>query len=113
MTGVDKDGKEVDTYVPAAEYFQDYASQVWETTIFDRTYVKLREVSLSYDVPKSFLSKMNAGLSAARVSFVATNPWLIYSAAPNIDPSELGSSFTEGGAAPSTRAFGMTLKLTF
>lgn len=113
MTGVDKDGKEVDTYVPAAEYFQDYASQVWETTIFDRTYVKLREVSLSYDVPKSFLSKMNVGLSAARVSFVATNPWLIYSAVPNIDPSELGSNFTEGGAAPSTRAFGMTLKLTF
>jgi hypothetical protein len=50
------------------------------------------------------------------IAFVATNPWLIYSAAPNIDPSELGGAsynFLEGGQAISTRTFGITLKASF
>lgn len=113
LSGVDQNGNEFDTYLPASEYYMDIYPQVWEESVYDRTYVKLREISLAYDLPKAFLRKLDIGLSAARVSFVANNPWLIYSAVPNIDPSELGTSYYEGGAAPSTRSFGMTLKLTF
>ena len=113
LSGVDQNGNEFDTYLPASEYYMDIYPQVWEESVYDRTYMKLREISLAYDLPKAFLKKLDIGLSAARVSFVANNPWLIYSAVPNIDPSELGTSYYEGGAAPSTRSFGMTLKLTF
>ena len=113
FVGVDANGNETESYIPASEYYMDIASQVWETCIYDRTYVKLRELALSYTFPKKMLSKLNIGLSGAQVSFVATNPWLIYSAVPNIDPSEMGTNFIEGGAAPSTRSFGVTVKLNF
>ena len=52
----------------------------------------------------------------ASVAFVATNPWLIYSACPNIDPSEIAGvdyNYLEGGQAMSTRSFGLTVNITF
>jgi hypothetical protein len=115
ISGVDKDGNALDGYIDAAYYFQykyQYDNDGW---MYDRTYVKLREVSLRYDVPRSFMSKIK-GVSRASIAFVATNPWLIYSACPNIDPSELGGAsynFLEGGQAVSTRSFGLSLNVTF
>ena len=115
ISGVDKDGNALDGYIDAAYYFQykyQYDNDGW---LYDRTYVKLREVSLRYDVPRSFMSKIK-GVSRASIAFVATNPWLIYSACPNIDPSELGGAsynFLEGGQAVSTRSFGLSLNVTF
>ena len=67
-------------------------------------------------MPKDFLNKLNVGIARASVAFVATNPWLIYSAIPNIDPSEVGGASyngLEGGQALSTRSFGVTLNVTF
>ena len=58
--------------------------------MYDRTYVKLREVSLSYVLPSQTLKKLNIGLSRASVAINASNPWLIYSACPNVDVSESG-----------------------
>ena len=115
LEGVDKDGNPLSGYIDASYYFQykyQYDNDGW---LYDRTYVKLREVSLRYDLPKAFLNKVNA-IKKASIAFVATNPWLIYSAIPNIDPSEAGGAsynFLEGGQAVSTRSFGLTLNLTF
>ena len=81
--------------------------------MYDRSYLKLRELSLSYQVPASALQKLRIGLNDASVSFVASNPWLIYSACPNLDPSESGSNWLEQGQAASTRSFGLTVKLGF
>jgi len=89
---------------------------IWEDYVYDASYVKMRELSIGYDVPKSFLQKVNCGVKQASVSFVAQNPWLIYSAVPNIDPSEMGAAdynFLEGGQAASVRTFGFTVNLTF
>ena len=72
----------------------------------------MRELALTYSVPRNIMNKVK-GVSAASVSLIATNPWLIYSAVPNIDPSESGSNWQEGGQAASTRSFGVTVKLTF
>ena len=80
------------------------------------SFEKMREMSIGYDVPKSFLQKVICGVKQASVSFVAQNPWLIYSAVPNIDPSEMGAAdynFLEGGQAVSVRTFGFTVNLTF
>ena len=77
MTGVDQNGNKVDTYVNAKLYYTT-ASRVWEEWVYDRTYVKLREVSLSYVFPSQTLKKLNIGLSRASVAINASNPWLIY-----------------------------------
>lgn len=112
MTGVDEEGNEVDTYVNARLYYET-ASNVWEEWVYDRTYVKLREVSLSYIVPTQTLKKLNIGLSRASVAINASNPWLIYSACPNVDASELGMGYYEGGNAAATRSVGFTVNLAF
>ena len=115
VSGVDADGNPMDGYMDAVYYFQykyQYDNDGW---LYDRTYVKLREVSLRYDFPRTLMNKVK-GISRASVAFVATNPWLIYSACPNIDPSEAGGAsynFLEGGQAVSTRSFGLTLNVTF
>ena len=112
VEGVDEQGNPVTCYMNAYYYYNykkyDLGEQIW-----DRSYLKMREVSLSYDVPRALLKKAGVGLSNASVSFVASNPWLIYSACPNIDPSESGSSWREGGQVGSTRSFGLTVKLGF
>ncbi len=115
LVGVDKDGNPMDGYMDAW-YYNYYKYQYdQDSTIYDRSYVKLREFSVRYDFPKSIMNKVK-GISKASIAFVATNPWLIYSAAPNLDPSELGGAsynFLEGGQAVSTRSFGLTLNVTF
>ena len=116
LEGVDADGNELSGYIDAYYYYYykyRYGNDCW---LFDRTYVKLRELSIRYDIPESFMNKLGIGLKNASIAFVATNPWLIYSAAPNLDPSELGGAsynFLEGGQAISTRTFGITLKAAF
>lgn len=113
VTGVDEDGNSVDCYMNAYRYYSYKAMYDNDSWVYDRTYVKMRELSVGYDIPSAFLSRLKIGLSQASVSFIATNPWLIYSAIPNIDPSESSTNYIEGGQAPSTRSFGLTVKLTF
>ena len=113
VDGVDEDGKPVTAYLNSYQYYHYLANYDLDEWIYDRTYVKMRELSLTYDFPKNLLKKAGIGLSNASVSFVANNPWLIYSACPNVDPSESGSNWIEGGQAAATRSFGFTVKLGF
>lgn len=114
VTGVDETtGEKVSTYMNAYNYYHYQAYYDNDYWVYDRSYLKLRELSLSYQVPASALQKLRIGLNDASVSFVASNPWLIYSACPNLDPSESGSNWLEQGQAASTRSFGLTVKLGF
>jgi TonB-linked SusC/RagA family outer membrane protein len=54
-----------------------------EAATYDATYVKLRELSIGYDLPESFTKKL--GLSSARVALVGRN-LLLFSQVPTIDP---------------------------
>ena len=116
LEGVDKDGNPISGYCDAYRYYHNkayYATQEW---VYDRTYLKLREVSLKYDIPKKKVQNLGIGLSSASVALVATNPWLIYSAVPNLDPSEIVGTeygYLEGGQAMSTRSVGITVNATF
>ena len=103
-------------YMDANTYYQSYYQNAWENFVYKASYLKMRELSVRYDVPTAWLAKHNWGVKAASLSFVASNPWLIYSAVPNLDPSEIGGvsySYLEGGQAPSTKSFGFTVNLTF
>ena len=116
MEGVDKDGNPMSGYVDAYQYYHYKAYYDCDSWVYDRTYVKLREVSLKYDLPQKFLQNLGIGITKASVALVATNPWLIYSACPNLDPSEIAGveyNFLEGGQAMSTRTFGVTVNVTF
>lgn len=104
------------TYVDAQYYYQNLKSALFEDYVYDASYLKLRELSLIYDVPTTFLDRTRTGIKKASVAFVAQNPWLICSGAPNIDPSEAGDAywgFLEDGQSASTRSFGFTVNLTF
>ena len=103
-------------YINASPYFQNYAQYMWSPYVFDASYLKMRELSLSYAVPAKFLQKMNIGLHRASVSAIVQNPWLIYSGIPNVDASNVGNSrrgYLELGQISNTTTFGFSINLIF
>ena len=112
--GVDEEGNPISGYMSAYNYYHYQAYYNNDAWMFDRTYVKLREVSLGYQFPTKWFKAI--GISNFGLSLVATNPWLIYSKCPNVDPSEIGGAsygYLEGGQAISTRSFGATINISF
>lgn len=91
-----------------------------EVAVYDATTIRLRELSLGYDLPKSILAKTKF-FSNANISFVARNLWYWAPNVPknsNYDPtaSSYGGSNVQGidyTSAPNTRRFGFNLKVTF
>jgi TonB-linked SusC/RagA family outer membrane protein len=87
-------------------------------SVLPRTYVKLREVSLSYNFPKKLL--VNTPLTDAQFSIIGRN-LLMWTAAKNnfVDPdqsnygNDITSNFGEFSSAPSVRNLGVSLKLNF
>ncbi len=115
VTGVGSDGQAIDMYVEAHDYFtQFYSNKLAEPFIHDASYVKLRDLSISYSLPKSLISKI--GLSKMSIGFVGRNLWLISVAKDNKhrwDPSELSQTFGENGQLPGTKSYGINLNVTF
>ncbi|TYP72861.1 SusC/RagA family TonB-linked outer membrane protein [Aquimarina intermedia] len=83
--------------------------------VYDASYVKLREVVLSYNFPKKLLDK--TFLNTATFSFIGSNLWIIDKNLPHADPeSGLGAGNLQGystGSLPSTRDFAFNVKLQF
>jgi hypothetical protein len=97
-------------------YWFAYKGQIWAPNIYDASYLKWREFSLTYQLPTNFVKKLNLGLSKASVALNIQEPLLIYSAVPNIDASAIShayGNFLEMGQVYSTRSFGLTVNLTF
>lgn len=87
-----------------------------EAATYDATYFKLREVSLSYDLTDKLASSL--GFSYATVSVIGRN-LLLFTKVPTIDPetySIRNGIFVNGfesTSIPSTRTFGVNVKLGF
>ena len=83
--------------------------------VYDASFIKLREVSLSYNIPSSLLSKLL--VKSATVSFVGSNLWIIHKNLPYADPEAgLSAGNIQGysvGSLPGTRDFGFNLKFNF
>lgn len=120
-------GKTIKNTIPMTA-FQSHFSNGYgaygadETNIYDITTIRLREVSLGYNVPKAFLKKAIPFIGGLRVSLSGRNLWF---KSPNMltglnfDPEVL-SNFADSniqgfdlGAAPSTRRFGANLSVSF
>ena len=103
----------VDMYVDAQDYWhQFYNNQIAEPFIHDLTFVKLREISLGYQIPVQKLG-ISKTFKGAALSVVARNPWIIYRDSKNFDPSEISGVQGEDGQFPGTRSLGINLKLNF
>jgi len=104
----------VDIYVDAQTYFhQFYNASIAEPFVHDLTYVKLREVSLGYNIPLKKIGKVSKYVQGAKISLIARNPWLIYSDSKDFDPSEISNLYGEDGQLPGTRSLGFNLSLRF
>ena len=93
-----------------------YARNPAKAFIYDGSYVKLRELNLTYSLPASLLgnSKVFKGID---VSVFGRNLWIIHKNMPYSDPEELLSSGNiqgyQSGAYPTTRTIGVNLKFKF
>ncbi|UKJ07416.1 SusC/RagA family TonB-linked outer membrane protein [Solitalea lacus] len=111
--GVDATDKPVDYYVEAQDYFhQSWGTKVFDEYVYDLTFVKLREVSVGYEIPVRKL-KLGSYIKNANFSVVAKNPVLIYSKNRDFDPSEIDAVYGETGQLPGTRGFGFNLRIGF
>jgi TonB-linked SusC/RagA family outer membrane protein len=83
-------------------------------TVYDASYIKLRELALSYNFPSKWFNDKISGVS---VSLVGRNLWIIDKNVPFADPeSGLGAGNTQGylsGSYPTLRTVGLTLNMEF
>ena len=83
--------------------------------VYDASYVKLREVALSYSLPKSLLSK--TFLTKAVFSAIGRNLLILHKNTPGFDPETGQSSGNRQGVAnasyPTTRSYGFNITLGF
>lgn len=83
--------------------------------VFDATYVKLREIVLSYSLPSSVLG--DGFFRGVTFSFVANNVWIIAKDLPHADPEAGVTSGNiqgwQSGVMPMAKTFGLTVNLQF
>lgn len=114
-----QDGSENNIRVSAQNFYQSYYSNK-ELDIADGSFLKLREIHLTYTFPKALLEKTKF-IQAANVSFIANNLAILKLSKSNqakIDPESSISSSNEGvgfesNSVPPTRSFGVKLGVTF
>jgi len=111
IIGVDKYGNQIGEITDMSESVQIPGS----TAVYDASYVKLREVSLHYNIPRSILSSLF--LNSLSVGVVGNNLWIIHKNLPMADP-EAGTSGGnyqgwQSGVMPTTRNISFSLKANF
>ena len=92
VEGVTESGSKNEEVVSAEKYYHRIYS-IAEANVYDASYVKLREVALSYRLPRLWTQKLH--LQEASVTLTGRNLWTIYKSVPNIDPE---SALTTGNA---------------
>lgn len=83
--------------------------------VYDASFVKLREATFTYDLPKKFLQ--NTFLTDSSLSVVGSNLWIIHKNIPHEDlEGGLGAGNIQGysvGPMPTTRDVSVNLKVQF
>ncbi len=114
--GVFEDGKPNDVY----KYLDDFRWDGFgrgERWLYDASYVKLRQVALSYQIPQTLSGKI--GLSQVDITVFARNVAILYRNNKNFDPevankgASQSSQGSEYAAPPSARNIGFRVKIVF
>jgi len=119
LPGVKQDGSPNDIQTYIGDVFFDAYFGADEGGVFDATVIRLREVSLSYALPKSILDKTPFG----RVGLTISGENLFYNAPNfpegiNFDPEVLSLGVGNGRGfdfrtAPTVKKYGVALSVTF
>jgi TonB-linked SusC/RagA family outer membrane protein len=101
-------------YYGGAFYWGNSSRNPSAMTVYDASYVKLRELALAYNMPKTLLGDK---VSSASLSLVGRNLWIISKNVPYADPeSGLGAGNAQGylsGSYPTYRTVGLSLNIEF
>jgi len=114
--GVTATGDPNTTAVNAEDFYASYRSQnVITPFVYSSSFIKLRNVALTYDFTNLLKSKYVKGLV---MSAVCHNVLIIKKYVPNLDPEAIQSSGDnlagyEQAALPTTRTFGLNLNVKF
>jgi TonB-linked SusC/RagA family outer membrane protein len=99
--------------VVLAQIYHRQIQPINEEYVYDASFIKLREVTLSYVLPQSLTSRLN--VSNATVALIGRNLWL-HDNVPNIDPE---TAFDAGnvqgleyGQVPTAKSFGFSISVT-
>jgi TonB-linked SusC/RagA family outer membrane protein len=114
------DYRKNDKQVTASDYgFNVQFNGTDDTSIFDGTFIRLREIIVAYSFPKSLMSKTPFKSGSLQVN--GNNLWFNAVNVPknvNFDPEVLSTGVGNGAGfdyltGPSARRYGVVLKLTF
>jgi outer membrane receptor protein involved in Fe transport len=107
-----------DSYISSAYGIGNYGTpnQTAANALFKNNWWKLRELALSYNLPKSLISQL--AISNLQLSVFGRNLLYLYKAIPDYDPetsngTDWNSQLVIGASAAPTRTVGFTLRATF
>lgn len=107
--------RENDIYINPEDYWYEVSRKSPELFIYDNSYIKCRELTLSLDFPQKWLDKKGI-VKHVGISFVARNPFIVWKNIKDIDPdaqyntSGLGLEY---GSLPSRRSYGLNFNIKF
>ena len=83
------------------------------SVIYDGSYIKLRELALTYALPERWVTRLRA-FKSVDVSIIGRNLWIIHKNIPDADPEDgLGSGNIQGyqsGSYPAVRTIGFNVR---
>jgi len=115
LNAVYADGKPNTTYIDASDWYGAWSYDIIPTAayIYDASYVKLREVAFSYNLPTKLVGK--TPFTKISASIVGRNLWIIHKNTPYFDPeTNMSAGNIQGiadGAYPSARTIGFNISL--
>lgn len=113
--GVNADGQANTVQADPQDYFGRIGGgTIGEEFVYDASFVKLREMSISYNLPSRLF--VRTPVKFASISIVARNLLLLYSNVDNLDPESLYNSTNRGiglehSGVPQTRSIGINLNV--
>ncbi|MEO4006388.1 SusC/RagA family TonB-linked outer membrane protein [Flavobacterium sp. CAU 1735] len=113
LDGVLEDGSPNTKVIPAYRWARAHSNSVDAQNVFDASYIKLREITLDYNLPKKAIGKK---ISQVTFSAFTRNIFAWGLGWKGMDPenTSYGSGNIqglEGGSLPSTRTYGMTVTI--
>lgn len=103
-----------DIVINPEDYWMSVSRNAPGMFIYDNSYVKCRELTLSYAVPQRWLKNVVKGLT---FSLVARNPFIVWKNILNIDPDSNYNNTTgmglEYGSLPSRKSYGFNVNVKF
>lgn len=114
FNGVTADGKRNEKILPAQQYYKSFRT-IDEANIFDASYVKLREVKLTYNLPSKLVHSLS--LQGVSVALVGRNLAILHRNTTDIDPEVAFNTGNGQGleslSNPTTRTYGVNLNIKF